>query len=126
MNSLILHGKGATRGSYNEEGNCILCPVSAPSRRHVTKEFIFVHLIATFLPDVPELLQGGADLLARGDAHPPQVVTADGETRDGPSEELLQQRLLALILQELADFTLGIQLPTLKGEETRVDGLWFL
>lgn len=80
----------------------------------MTEQFVFVHGVSTLLPDVSQLLQGGADLLPRRDAHPPQVVAADGEAGDGPPAELGQQLLLPLILQQLAQFGLRVQLPTLK------------
>lgn len=83
----------------------------------MAEEFIFVHLVATVLPDVAELLQHGAYLLARGDPQPPQVVAADGEAGDGPAAELRQQLLLVLVLQQLTHFTLRVQLPTLKRQE---------
>lgn len=69
------------------------------SSLHIREEFLFFHPVAAFLPDVAELLQGGADLLPGRDAHPPQIVAVDGEARDGPPAELRQQLLLALVLQ---------------------------
>lgn len=79
----------------------------------MTQQFVFIHLVSTFLPDVTELLQVGANFLPRCDAHLPQIVAADGEARHRPPLELRQQLLLTLILQQLTHFALRVRLPAL-------------
>lgn len=91
-----------------------LSPERHRSGLDVTEQFVFVHRVSTLLPDVAQLLQGGADLLPRRHAHPSQVVAADGEAGHGPPAELRQQFLLPLILEQLAQFGLRVQLPTLR------------
>lgn len=78
------------------------------------EELLFVHLVAALLPRVAKALQNGADLLARRDAHLPQVVPADGETRDGPARHLGKKLLLALVLEQLTHFGLDVHLPALQ------------
>lgn len=78
------------------------------------EEFLFVHLVAALFPRVAKALQDGADLLARRDAHLPQVVPTDGETRDGPTCHLGEKRFLSLVLEQLTDFRLNIYLPALQ------------
>lgn len=81
-----------------------LSPFARPPAGHrsglnVTEQFVFVHCVSTLLPDVAQLLQGGADLLPRRDANPPQVMAADGEAGHRPPAELRQQLLFPLILE---------------------------
>lgn len=80
------------------------------------EELVLVHLVSAFLPGVPEGLQHGADLFARGDAQLAEVVATDGETGHCPAAHLCQKLLLTLVLQKLTHLVLYIHLPALKAE----------
>lgn len=86
--------------------NGFLCLTLGPADG--TQEFLLVQSVAAFLPDVTELLQGRANLLARGDSQATQVVATDRKTRDGPAMQFSQELPLTLVLQELQHFALGV------------------
>lgn len=82
------------------------------------QQFLFIHVVPTLLPLIPELLQGCPNLLPRGHPHLPEVVATDREGGHSPFLHFFQKLLLSLVLQELEDPGIGVSFPRLgkKGE----------
>jgi len=100
-------------GSWGGRGGSLL---------DVAEQLLLVHLEAALLPQLPQLLQRGAQLLARGDAQAPQVVAVDGEAGHRPAAEPGQQPRLALVLEQLTHLQLGVHLPVLRGKTDEQKG----
>lgn len=94
--------------------------LSKCSRLDMAKKLIFFHLIMTPLPDLTESVQSSTYLLARCDAHPPQIMTTDWELRERPAVEIVQQLLFTSRFQQLTHLGLCVQIPILKKKEDTV------
>lgn len=82
------------------------------------QQFLFVHVVATLFPLIPELLQCCPNVLPRGHPHLPEVVATDREGGHSPFLHFLQQLLLSLVLQQLKDLGVGVGFPRL-GEKRK-------
>lgn len=83
------------------------------------QQFLFIHVVATLFPLIPQLLQCCPNLLPRGHPHLPEVVATDREGGHSPFLHLLQKLLLSLVLQELKDPGVGVGFPRLGGKRKR-------
>lgn len=86
----------------------------------MTQELVLPHLVAAFLPLVPQLLQQSPDLSAGGHARPPEVVAAHGERGDGPPPHVPEEPVLALVLQQLTHVRRGVGSPALSAKAKRL------
>lgn len=115
-----LTGAAEEAGTNKKKAHCLaltLAPTHAVGPSGVldcAEELLFVHLVAALLPRFSKALQNGANLLARRDAHLPQVVPTNGESWDGPARHLGKKLLLALVLEQLTHFSLNVHLPALQ------------
>lgn len=82
------------------------------------QQLLFIHVVPTLFPLLPELLQCCPNVLARGHPHLAQVVPADREGGHSPFLHFLQELLLPLVLQELKDPGVGVSVPRL-GEKRK-------
>lgn len=87
---------------------------------HVTQKLVLPHLVAAFLPLLPQLLQEGPDLLAGGNARPPDVVAAHRERGHGPPPHVPEEPVLALVLQQLTHARRGLGFPALSAKTKRL------
>lgn len=82
------------------------------------QQLLFIHVVPTLLPLIPELLQRRPNLLSRGHPHLPQVVAADRERGHSPFLHFFQKLFFSLVLEELEDLGIGVSFPRL-GEKRK-------
>lgn len=82
------------------------------------QQLLFIHVVPTLLPLIPQLLQRRPNLLSRGHPHLPQVVAADRERGHSPFLHFFQKLFFSLVLQELEDLGIGVSFPRL-GEKRK-------
>lgn len=88
------------------------------------QQFLFIHVVPTLFPLIPQLLQCCPNLLPRGHPHLPEVVATDREGGHSPFLHFLQKLLLSLVLQELKDLGVGVGFPRIH-QEVLVWSEWF-
>lgn len=86
------------------------------------QQFLFIHVVSTLFPLIPQLLQRCPNFLPRGHPHLPEIVATDRERGHSPFLHFFQKLFLSLVLQELKDLGVGVSFPRLGEKKGKKRG----